>query len=77
MKKVQNMRKAERPRDVANTVGAYLADGDLDGILSLFHPDCTIYFPPNEPPKKGLEAVKKLFEPFVASKAILKSTVTG
>ena len=70
------IRKATKPREIANTVSAYLAEGDLDGIMTLFHPDCVVYFPQNEPPKKGTQAVRELFDPFAQSKAILISKVT-
>jgi len=44
---------AKRPRDIADCVGAYLQDGDLDGIASMFHPDCKVFFPPDQPPSVG------------------------
>ncbi len=71
------MRKAKRPSEIANCVGAYLAEGDLDGIVSLFHPDCVVYFPVGEAPKKGLEAVRELFVPFAEMRPKLISDVIG
>ena len=71
------MRTAKRPSEIADCVGAYLAEGDLDGIVSLFHPDCVVYFPVGEAPKKGLAAVRELFVPFAQMKPKLISDVIG
>lgn len=70
-------RKAKYPHDIANRVGEYLQEGNLDGILSFFHPDCTICFPADAPPQKGLKAVRDLFSPFVEVRPTLISQVTG
>ncbi|MAI61063.1 MAG: hypothetical protein CBB87_01075 [Micavibrio sp. TMED27] len=69
-------KKAERPRDIANTIGHYLKEGNLDAIVTFFHPDCVICFPPDQPPARGLEGARKAFEPFMESKPNLISTVT-
>lgn len=70
-------RIAERPRDIANTVGSYLKEGNLEAILTFFHPDCVICFPPNQPPHRGIEGARKVFAPFIDSKPTLISIVTN
>lgn len=70
-------KKAMRPRDIADRVGEYLKQGDLEAIVSFFHPDCTLCFPVNEAPKKGLDAVRESFAPLVALRPQLFSRVTG
>jgi len=37
---------AHQPREIADCVSAYLQEGDLDGIASMFQPDCKIFSPP-------------------------------
>ncbi|MFN3248432.1 YybH family protein [Roseibium album] len=66
---------AKRPRDIADCVNAYLQKGDLDGITTMFHPDCQIFFPPDQPPLTGLEGARKAFEAFVDLKPTIKSEV--
>lgn len=68
---------AERPRDIATSVAACLKAGDLEGIISLFHPECQIFFPPNEPPKRGHAGARAVFAEFVALRPTLDSSVTG
>ncbi|WP_394751282.1 YybH family protein [Spongiimicrobium salis] len=77
MNKKGTVRKAAYPRQIADVVSAYLEEGDIEGILTLFHPECMVCFPPEEPPKKGIEAIRTLFSPFVEERARLKSTVIG
>ncbi|WP_299211757.1 nuclear transport factor 2 family protein [uncultured Tateyamaria sp.] len=66
---------AKRPRDIADCVSAYLQEGDLDGITSMFHPDCQIFFPPDKPPLTGLSGARKAFEEFIELKPAIKSDV--
>ena len=58
-------RIARRPRDISECVSAYLQKGNLDGIASMFHPDCHIFFPPDQPPSTGLAGARSVFEAFV------------
>lgn len=69
--------KAMRPRDISHCVGHYLKKGDLDGILTLFHPDCLLVFPENTAPISGLQAIRSAFEPFIELTPTLQSHVTG
>lgn len=66
---------AKQPRDIAHCVSAYLQDGDLDGIASMFHPDCKVFFPPEQPPHIGIPGARLAFEPFLAVKPKIESTV--
>ncbi|AXT60284.1 nuclear transport factor 2 family protein [Aquimarina sp. AD10] len=71
------IRKAMRPRDVANEIGKCIAEGNIDNIVDFFHPDYRMSFPPTEAPKSGLDTVKEVFSSFIESKSVLNSTVTG
>lgn len=64
---------AHRPRDIAHRVSAYLQEGNLEGIVSMFHPDCLIFFPPDQPPLKGLEGAKNAFLSFIDIRPQIKS----
>lgn len=70
-------KKAMQPHEIAERVGEYLEQGDLEAIISFFHPDCTLCFPVSEPPKKGLDAVRASFAPLIAQRPKLTSRVTG
>ena len=66
---------AHRPRDIANCVSAYLQAGDLDGITTLFHPDCQIFFPPDQPPSIGIAGARAAFEGFLNIRPSIESDV--
>lgn len=70
-------RRANRPRDIADCVGAYLLEGDLDGVVSMFHPECQIFFPPDQPPSIGLAGAAEVFQGFMDLRPILESHVTS
>lgn len=69
--------KAMRPRDIADCVGTFLKQGDIEGIVDLFHPECRIVFPKGADPQIGRDAVRRIFTPFVAAQPSLISNVTG
>lgn len=66
---------AHQPREIANCVSAYLQAGDLDGITSMFHPDCQIFFPPDQPPSIGIAGARAAFEGFMDLRPSIKSRV--
>ncbi len=66
---------AHQPREIADCVSAYLQEGDLDGIVSMFHPDCLVFFPPDAPPSAGLEGARKAFEGFLEVRPRIESNV--
>ena len=66
---------AHQPREIADCVSAYLQAGDLDGITSMFHPDCQIFFPPDQPPSVGIAGARAAFEGFMDLRPEIKSEV--
>lgn len=70
-------RIAQQPREIADCVSAYLQEGDLDGITSMFHPDCQIFFPPDQPPSIGIKGVSAVFADFLDIRPRIKSEVFG
>lgn len=66
---------AYKPREIADCVSAYLQEGDLEGIMSLFHPDCLIFFPPDAAPKIGLEGARQAFQAFAKVRPSIESNV--
>jgi len=66
---------AHQPRDIATCVSAYLQQGDLEGITSMFHPDCLIFFPPDQPPSVGIAGARAAFEAFIDLRPEIKSEV--
>ncbi len=68
-------RIARQPREIADCVSAYLQEGDLDGIVSMFHPDCLVFFPPDAPPNVGLEGARRAFEGFMDVRPRIESQV--
>ena len=68
---------ASRPREIVNCVGAYLQEGDMEGIVSMFHPDCHVYFLPDQPPSIGLAGVRQVFEGFIDIRPEIQSDVIG
>jgi len=64
---------AKRPREIADCVSAYLQEGDLDGIASMFHPDCKVFFPPDQPPQIGIAGARIAFDAFIDMKPEIKS----
>ncbi|WP_299146415.1 nuclear transport factor 2 family protein [uncultured Tateyamaria sp.] len=68
-------RIAHRPRDIAHCVSAFLQQGDLDGITSMFHPDCQVYFPPDQPPSIGHSGVRAVFDGFMELRPEIQSDV--
>lgn len=72
-----SMKIAAKPSDIATCVAGYLKDGDLDGVVSMFHPDCKIFFPVGEAPSLGLEGARAVFKDFVPMRPVLESTVTS
>lgn len=69
------LRIAQRPRDIAHCVSAFLEEGNLDGIASMFHPTCKIFFPPDQPPAIGKQGAKEVFTPFLEIKPKIESQV--
>ncbi|MEM8958763.1 MAG: nuclear transport factor 2 family protein [Pseudomonadota bacterium] len=68
-------RIAERPRDIAHCVSAFLQQGDMDGIVPMFHPDCHMFFPPDQPASIGLHGARAAFLGFMDIKPKIKADI--
>ncbi|MEM9667344.1 MAG: nuclear transport factor 2 family protein [Pseudomonadota bacterium] len=69
---------AERPHQIVERVAEFMADGDLEGVVSMFHPDVRIALDPdNADPLVGQDAAREIFKDACAARAILKGTVSG
>lgn len=68
---------ANQPNQIATRVAEFLKAGDLDGIVSMFHSECQIFFPPDEPPKIGHQGVRDVFKNFISMRPNLISTVSS
>lgn len=68
-------RIAQQPREIADCVSAYLQEGDLDGVTSMFHPDAKIFFPPDQPPSIGIAGARAAFTDFLEIRPQIKSDV--
>ncbi|MEL7111886.1 MAG: nuclear transport factor 2 family protein [Pseudomonadota bacterium] len=70
-------RIAERPHQIADCVAEFIRNGDMEGVLSMFHPDCRVAMDPDGEPMEGHDGVREIFRDFVANRVILKPTVSG
>ena len=70
-----SLKIAQRPSQIADCVAAYLKEENLEGVVSMFHPQVQMFFPPTEPPKIGKDAVREVFAPFCAMKPTWISNV--
>ncbi len=69
--------KAMRPRDIADCVGHFMKEGNLDGILTMFHPECVMVFPEGADPVSGIDAIRAAFVPFTEIRPTLHSEIVG
>jgi len=70
-------KKAENPHEVGLVVGEFMENGDLEGIVSMFHPDCVICYPKDAAPQYGHDAVREVFSGLLSLKAKTHNTVLG
>lgn len=70
-------RKAEYPHQIADIVAELLKEGDLEGIVNMFHPECEICMSLDGPAMKGHAGAREVFKDFAAMKATLINEVTG
>ena len=68
---------AERPHQIVERVAEFMKDGDLEGVVSMFHPDVRIAMDPDGEPVVGHDAVREVFKDACANRVILKGTVSG
>ncbi|MEM9522788.1 MAG: nuclear transport factor 2 family protein [Pseudomonadota bacterium] len=68
---------AERPHQIVERVAEFIKDGDLEGVVSMFHPDVRVAMDPDGAPMVGHDGVREIFKDFVANRVNLKGTVSG
>ena len=68
---------AEQPHKIVERVAKFIRQGNLEGVVSMFHPECKIAMDPTEAPMVGHDAVRLIFADFVKKKMELRATVTG
>ena len=68
---------AESPHQIVDCVAKFIRAGDLDGVVSMFHPNCKIAMDPTQEPMGGHDSVRQIFAPFTEAKMILAGIVTG
>ncbi len=73
----KSLKIAKRPHQIVERVAEFIKAGDLEGVVTMFHPKCEIAMDPEQPALKGHEAVRTIFADFVAKRVDLKGTVTG
>ncbi|WP_086933127.1 YybH family protein [Agarilytica rhodophyticola] len=75
---MQNKRKiAHYPHQIVERVAEFIEQGDLEGIVTMFHPQCKIAMDPEQAPMEGHDAVRSIFSDYVAQKVKLLGTVSG
>ncbi|MEM0913053.1 MAG: nuclear transport factor 2 family protein [Planctomycetota bacterium] len=72
-----NRKIAKRPHQIVECVAEFIKDGDLEGVVSMFHPDVRVAMDPAGPPVRGHDGVREIFKDFVANRVNLKGTVSG
>ncbi len=68
---------AERPHQIVERVAEFIREGDLEGVVTMFHPECRIAMDPSQAPLEGHPAVREIFSGFVTSRVNLIGSVSG
>lgn len=68
---------AKHPHEIVERVAEFVRAGDIEGIVSMFHPECKIAMDPSAAPLEGHTAVRSIFADFAKGKMILEGLVTG
>ena len=68
---------AARPHQIVERVAEFIKEGDLEGVVTMFHPECRIAMDPTQPPMEGHAAVRSIFSGFVENRANLIGSVSG
>lgn len=68
---------AERPHQIVERVKEFIKDGDLEGVVSMFHPEVRVAMDPAGAPLEGHDGVREIFKDLVANRVNLKATVSG
>ena len=68
---------AERPHQIVERVAEFLREGNLEGVVTMFHTRCKIAMDPTQPPVQGHEAVRAAFADFANNKVELLGSISG
>lgn len=68
---------AKHPHQIVERVAEFIREGDLEGVVTMFHPDCKIAMDPRQAPMEGHVAVRSIFEDFVKNRVNLIGSVSG
>lgn len=63
------------PIGIAIFVAGYLKEGDLEGLVSVWHPECQIYLGDQAPPLLGIDGVRAVVKDSIPLRPTLKSTL--
>ena len=68
---------AEKPHLIVQRVSEFIKEGDLEGVVSMFHPEVRIAMDPEGEPVVGHDGVRAIFTDFVNGRVNLQGKVTG
>jgi uncharacterized protein (TIGR02246 family) len=66
---------ARSPDDICRLFQQYMAEGDIDAVLSLYDPEA-VFLNPSGEAKRGPEGLRQELAPFAARKAIFAYDIT-
>ena len=72
-----NRKQALFPHQIVERVAEFISAGDMEGVVSMFDPECAIAMDPDGEPLVGHDAVRKVFNDFVAERMTLQGEVSG
>ena len=70
-------KQAQFPHQIVERVAEFISSGDMEGVISMFDPECAIAMDPDGEPLVGHDAVREVFRDFVAERMTLQGEVTG
>lgn len=65
---------AKSPEEICRLFQQYMAEGDIDPVLSVYHPEA-VFLNQSGEVKKGKEGLRKELAPFAAVKAIFEFNI--
>lgn len=65
---------AKSPEEICRLFQQYMAEGDIDSVLSVYHPEA-VFLNQSGEVKKGKEGLRKELAPFAAVKAIFEFNI--
>ena len=70
-------KQAQYPHQIVERVAEFMSAGDMEGVVSMFHPECVMAMDPDGEPLVGHDAVRGVFGDFVGQRMVLEGEVTG